>query len=144
MARYRWLSVCAVTVLAVQAYDARAQDDDDDDNDGPGGGRSITCLGELGNTRVEGDVDVVGRCRLNGTEVRGDVTMFSGGSLTARDARIRGDLEGSRADFVDLSNSRVDGRVRLDGMVGDASVIALTDVQGNVELTANRSAFEIS
>src|SRR5262249_247617 len=96
-----------------------------------------------GDTRVDGDVDVVGRCTLNGTEIRGDVTMFSGGSLTARGARIRGDLEGSRADFVDLENSRVDGRVRLDALVGGASGIGLAQVNGNVELTANRSAFEI-
>jgi len=140
MSIHRGLGVCVAAALVAHAHGARAQDGDG----GPGGGgKSITCLGELGDTRVDGDVNVVGRCTLNGTEVRGDVTMFSGGSLTAREARIRGNLEGSRADFVDLVRSRVDGRVRLEAYVGDRSVIELSEVHGNLELTANRSKLDI-
>ena len=136
----RALGICVAAALVAHAHGARAQEADG----GPGGGgKSITCQGELGDTRVDGDVNVVGRCTLNGTEVRGDVTMFSGGSLTAREARIRGNLEGSRADFVDLVRSRVDGRLRLEALVGDRSVIELTEVHGNLELTANRSKFDI-
>jgi hypothetical protein len=142
MAIHHWLGVCAVAVLALQAYDARGQDDDDDDDDdGPRG--DVTCVAEIGDVTVRGNLQVVGRCTLAGTEVRGDVTLFSGGSLTASAARIRGNLEASRADFVDIDASRIDGRVRLEELVGDRSTIELTDVGGDVELTANDSRFEV-
>ena len=139
MATYRWLGVCAVVALALQACEAGAQDDDDDD--GPRGG--VICLSVIGNTRVEGDLHVLGRCTLAGTEVRGDVTLYVGGSLTARDARIRGDLEGSRANFVDLQSSRIDGTVELEGLVGDLTTFEGSEIHGNVELTENRSELQI-
>ena len=139
MATYRWLGMCAVVALAVPAYEAGAQDDDDDD--APRGG--VFCFSAIGNTRVEGDLHILGRCTLAGTEVRGDVTLYVGGSLTARDARIRGDLEGSRADFVDLQSSRIDGSVQLEGLVGDATTFEGSEIHGNVELTANRSELQI-
>jgi hypothetical protein len=140
MATYRWLRWCAVVALAVQAYDAGAQDDD-----GPRGG--VFCASPIGSTRVEGDLHVIGRCTLAGTEVRGDVRLWVGGSLTARDARIRGDLEGSgvnsNANFVDLQSSRIDGSVELEGLVGDLTTFESSEIHGNVELTANRSELEI-
>ena len=135
MAKYCWLSTCAVAALAVGPNVARAQDE------GPRGG--VICLGAIGDTRVEGDLNVVGRCTLNGTEVRGKVTLFVAGALIARDARIRGDLEGNRADFVDLQGTRVDGKVKLDGLVGDLTSFEERELHGDVELTANRSALEI-
>jgi hypothetical protein len=137
MATYGWLGACAVTALALQACPAGAQDDDD----GPRGG--VICFSAIGNTRVEGDLHVLGRCTLAGTEVRGDVTLYVGGSLTARDARIRGDLDGSRANFVDLQSSRIDGTVQLDGLVGDLLTLEESEIHGSVELTANRSEIQI-
>ena len=136
MATYRWLGLCAVAALAVPAYPAAAQDDD-----GPRGG--VICFSAMGNTRVEGDLHVLGRCTLAGTEVRGDVRLYVGGSLTARDARIRGDLEGSRANFVDLQGSRIDGSVELEGLVGDSTTFEGSEIHGNVELTANRSELHL-
>jgi hypothetical protein len=100
-------------------------------------------LGEIGDRRVDGSLLIVGSCTLAGTEVRGDVTLFAGGSLTTREARIRGDLEGSRANFVDLEGSRIDGAVQLDEFVGDLSRIEDTEIHGNVELTDNQSELEI-
>ena len=102
MATNRWLCACAVAALALQAHDASAQD-------------NVNCLAEIGDVVVRGDLQVVGKCTLAGTDVRGNVTLFAGGSLTARAARIRGNLEAradSRADFVDIDGSRVDGNVR--------------------------------
>jgi len=138
MAKDCWLCACAVATLALQAYEARAQNEG---NEAPKGG--VICLGAIGDTRVEGDLDVVGRCTLNGTEVRGKVTLFAAGALVARNARIRGDLEGSRADFVDLQRSRIDGKVMLDELVGDLTTFEDSELHGDVELTANRSALEI-
>ena len=47
--------------------------------------------GRVVDVTVNGDLNVVGGCTLNGTEVRGKVKLFVGGSLTARDAQIDGD-----------------------------------------------------
>jgi hypothetical protein len=139
MGKYRWLGMSAVLALAV-AGAARAQDDDDDE-----GGRSgnVDCRGELGDIDVDGDLNVAGRCVLNGTDVHGDVKLFSGGSLTARNAHIRGKLEASRADFVDIERTRIDHEVQLEELVGDLSSIELSDLRRDVELTGNRSRLEI-
>jgi hypothetical protein len=142
MATHHWLGAWAVAVLALHPYDASAQRDDDDD----GPRRNVTCVGELGAVTVDANLEVSGRCTLAGTEVLGHVTLFGGGSLTARGARIDGDLETrerDRADFVDIDGSRIGGNVRLAALVGDESSIALTEVEGNVALTANDSRFEI-
>src|SRR5262245_3306102 len=128
MALYRWFCACAVATLGLQGTQADAQ---------------VICLGQLGNTTVNGDLNVVGGCTLNGTEVRGKVRLFVGGSLTARDARINGDLEGDRANFVDIDKSRIDGKVKLEELVGDVSVIQETEVNRDVELTANRTRLEL-
>jgi hypothetical protein len=146
MAPYRWLGTSTVLVaaLALHAYDVRAQDDDDDDGGGRGNGDGqATCLSTLGSDRVDADLQIVGRCTLLGTDVRGNVTIFSGGSLTARSARIRGSLAGSRADFVDIEGSRIDGTVQLDELVGDTIRIEGTEVREDVDLTRNRSRLEI-
>jgi hypothetical protein len=127
-----------LVALAVNGYAANAQDDDDD---GPRGG--VICFSVIGDTRVEGDLHVLGRCTLAGSEVRGDVRLYVGGSLTARDARIRGDLDGSRANFVDLQSSRIDGSVELEGLVGDLITFEESEIHGDVELTANRSELQI-
>src|SRR5262245_32385086 len=134
MAKYRWLGRCALIALALQAYAASAQET-------PRGG--VICVGGIGYTRVEGDLNVGGRCTLTGTEVRGKVTLFVAGALIARDARIRGDLEGTRADFVDLQGTRIDGKVKLEGLVGDLITFEESELHGEVELTTNRSALEI-
>jgi hypothetical protein len=128
--------VCAVATLALQGNRADAQEDG-----GPRG--NVICLGELGDTTVNGDLNVVGRCTLNSTEVRGKVRMFVGGSLTAREARIDGDLEGDRANFVDIDRSRIEGKVKLEELVGDVSTIKETEVGRDVELTANRTRLEL-
>jgi hypothetical protein len=145
MGKYRGLGLYACAALAAHAGAALGQDDDDDDDGGGGGRRSgeITCVAELGAVTVNGNVNVVGRCTLSGTDVRGNVTLFSGGSLRARTARIRGNLEGNRADFVDIERTRIDGEVQLEELVGDLSAIELSDVRGNVQLTGNRSRLEI-
>jgi hypothetical protein len=142
MGKYLWLGLCAGGILAAQPAAVHAQDDDDDFS-APTGGRDVNCRSELGSERIDGDLQVTGRCTLSGTDVRGNVTLFAGGSLTAREAHIRGNLEANRADFVILERSRVDGVLRLTELVGDESVIDRTDVRRDLELTANRSRLEL-
>ena len=137
MANHYWLGMC-LAALSLHAFEAPAQSNDERRRRG-----DVTCVTQLGDLEVEGNLQVPGSCTLNGTEIRGNVTLFSGGSLTARSGRIRGNLEGSRANFVDLERTQIDGNVQLDGLVGDLSTIELTDVHGDVELTANRTRLEI-
>jgi hypothetical protein len=97
----RWI-VCGV--VAFQGFCLSAQD--------------VTCTTSLTTREIRGNLNVPARCQLTGTEVRGNVTLFSGGSLIARDVRILGNLEGSRADFVNIDDSFIDGNLRLQEFVG--------------------------
>lgn len=92
---------------------------------------------------IRRNLDIVARCELTNVEIRGNVTLFAGGSLIARDVHIRGNLDGDRADFVDLDDSRIDGHVRLAELVGDLSKIESTEVGRDVDLTGNRSRLEL-
>jgi hypothetical protein len=126
MAARRWLG----TIVAVSfASGVAAQDAD--------------CANGLDDDEVEGNLNIAVPCTLAGTEVSGNVTIYAGGSLTARDARIRGNLEARRANFVDLSGSRVDGNIRLEELVGDRTTLDDSDIRGNVSLIDNRSLLEV-
>jgi hypothetical protein len=138
MRTYRLLFASLLAAAALHGRGAQAQDDGEDSDE-----RDATCTAGFDRGRVNGTLNVVGRCQLTRADVRGDVILFAGGSLIARGGRIRGSLEGSRADFVDLDDVRVDGNVSLQELVGDSSNIESSDIRGNVVLTGNRSRFEI-
>jgi|SRR5688572_6336376 hypothetical protein len=143
MAINQWLGACAVVALALHTYAANAQRNDDDDDDER---VNLPCSTELGAVLVEANLQITGKCTLAGTEVDGNVTLFSGGSLTARAARIGGNLEATaenRADFVDIDSSRIEGNLRLEELVGDNSSISATEVRRDVVLMGNQSYFEI-
>jgi len=125
MASFRSLGACGFIAFCLHTHVASAQ----------GGG----CLPAL----LGGNLSVVGRCELEDTEIRGNVTLFAGGSLTARNVRIRGNLQGERADFVDMQGSTVEGKVDLKEFVGDLTTFEQTEVLGDVNLTNNRSRLEI-
>ena len=123
------VGACAIAAFGLHASNASAQDSN--------------CLLDIGGVIVRGNVLIATSCELTGTEVRGNVILFAGGSLIARNVRIRGRLEGSRADFLDMEKSRVDGPITLEEMVGDLSTIELSDLRGDVLLAGNRSRLEI-
>src|SRR5512134_1254713 len=75
------VGACALAAFAVHACNASAQDSN--------------CLLDIGAVTVSGNVLIATSCELTGTEVRGNVILFAGGSLIARNVRIRGRLEGS-------------------------------------------------
>jgi hypothetical protein len=139
MRNYRGLFSAVLAAVVLQGQCANAQDDDDDRDRG----RNSNCTSNLGDVEQRGTLNVTGRCQLRGAEVRGDVIIFAGGSLVASDTRIRGSLEASRADFVELEGVRVDRNVSLQELVGDSSRIDSSDLRGSVVLTSNRSRFEI-
>lgn len=138
-----WKHCLLFSVLAASALQAPAYAQDDDDDDDGGDGRNSDCSRIIGDVTVRGRLNVTARCELSGTEIRGDVIVFAGGSLIARGARIRGNLEASRADFVELDQVRIDRNVSLQELVGDSSTIEDSDLRGSVVLTSNRSRFEI-
>ena len=129
MLHYRWLPSSALVASTLHAFCAAAQ--------------GSHCTSALGEVEVRGNLDITSRCELTGTSVRGNVTLFSGGSLIASDVNIRGSLVARRADFVAIEDSEIDGNVTLDELVGDNSSIENTEIDGNASLTSNRSALEI-
>jgi MYXO-CTERM domain-containing protein len=115
---------------------------------GSGGGNGtidgdVNCPPELGRVTVDGNVQVTGACRLEGTIVKGNVLLYAGGSLVARDGVIDGNIQAAQADFVDVSRVTVKGSIQLDDLVGDLSMIRGTDVDGNIQLNGNRSVLEV-
>lgn len=103
----------------------------------------IPCGPNLGEVIVDGNVLVSTPCRLDGTTVKGNVLLYAGGSLVARDASIEGSIQGDTADFIDVENSRVNGNIQLDGLVGDLSTMTQTRVGGSIQLNDNRSALVV-
>jgi cytoskeletal protein CcmA (bactofilin family) len=112
-----------------------------------GGGGTISgdvyCPPNLGAVTVDGNVLITSACRLDGTRVKGNVLLYSGGSLVGRSVRVEGNIQAERADFVDVEASRVVGDIQLDGLVGDRGRVAGNDVGGNIQLKDNRSRLEV-
>jgi hypothetical protein len=119
---------------------------------GPGGGSTggtgtidgdINCPPDLGRVTVDGNVLVSSACRLEGTVVKGNVLLYSGGSLIARDALVVGNIQAERADFIDVERVTVKGNIQLDDMVGDVNKIRVSGVDGSIQLNGNRSTLEV-
>lgn len=145
MRNYRGLFSVVAAVL-LQCHYVAAQDGEDNDEGGKGDkrdARDLNCTSTRSDVELRGTLNVTARCQLIGSDVRGDVIIFAGGSLLARDTRIRGSIEASRADFVELVGVRVDRNVSLRELVGDSSRIESSDLRGSVALTSNRSRFAI-
>lgn len=125
-ARY-WLTLNLAAAAAV--FPARADD--------------VHCPPGLGNVTVDGNVLITARCVLDGTTVIGNVHLYSGGSLIATNARIDGNIQAERADFIDVTATHVGGSIQLDELVGDRSVVEGSEIGGSVQLKANRSRLEL-
>lgn len=120
--------------------------------DGSGGGSGggtgaidgdVNCPPNLGRVTVDGNVLVTAACRLDGTVVKGNLLLYSGGSLVARDARVDGNIQADRADYIDVARVTVKGNIQLDDMVGDLSEIRGSGVDGNIQLVGNRATLEV-
>ena len=129
MPNRHWLHTVVLIAIGLPALRASAQD--------------VDCIGNHGIGLIRGDLRVAASCRLAGTMVTGKVILFEGGSLTARDALIFGDVEGKRANFVDIEDSFISGHLRIEEFVGDSSIVQGTEIGSNAEFRNNQSHLEI-
>ena len=131
MARDGSLGLSGFALLALYTHCADAQ--------------NINCLfhGDEADHQIQGDVEIAIPCTLTNVEIDGDVIVFAGGSLVANDVWIKGNLYTSRADFIDMEHSVIDGNVRLEELVGDETSIESTNIDGDILLARNRSRLEI-
>lgn len=125
------LSTFLATLLAVTAMSAPSRAED------------VNCPPGLGATTIDGNVLVTGICELNGTVVIGNVFVYSGGSLTSRNARIDGNIQADDAGDILVEDSFVGGSIQLDRLVGDDASIVNSEVIGSVQLNDNRSALRV-
>ena len=112
----------------------------------PGGATiqgDVYCPPHLGAVTVDGNVLVTAACSLEGTRVKGNVLLYSGGSLVARDALIDGNVQAEFSNFVNVERTRVIGSIQLNGLVGDFSRMANNLVDGNIQLKDNRARVEV-
>ena len=104
----------------------------------------VHCPPGIGSVSIDGNVLVVsGNCRLDGTTVKGNVKLYSGGALVATGTTIDGNIQADDADYVDVRDSAIDGDIQLDGLVGDSSRMVGNRVDGNIQLDDNRSALQV-
>jgi hypothetical protein len=124
--------VVFATVTALAAISAPVLADD------------VRCPRNLGRVTIDGNVRVSAPCRLEGTTVKGNVHLYAGGSLIARDAKIEGNIQAENANSVDAADTHVNGSIQLDNLVGGPSVITRSTIGGNIQLKSNRSRLEVA
>jgi len=101
------------------------------------------CPPDFGAVTVDGNILIAAPCRLDGTYVKGNVHLYSGGSLVAVNATIEGSIQAEGSDYIDVNNTRVIGNIQLDDLVGDVSNVRNSDIGGSIQLKSNRSRLEI-
>ena len=100
----------------------------------------VTCPPNLGNVTIDGNVLVTsGACELQGTRVIGNVHVYPGGALVATGASIDGSIQAEGAIDVNVDQTRVNGSIQLDNLVGEYSSITRSRVGGSIQLVSNRS-----
>ncbi len=96
------------------------------------------CPPNRGAVTIDGNIVVKGICNLNGTKVKGNVLVYSGGNLTATGVRVDGNIQAENANAVSVKSSYIDGDIQLDGLRGSPSWIVNNTVKGNIQMKSNR------
>lgn len=148
-----------------QCYDMADMDETDDMNDEEMVymGDDYECTEELGAVVVDDlYVPMNTTCTLNDTEVRGDISVYEGGSLFAYAVRVEGDIEAEYAKQVEIhpdsyvggdiefkeggalliSSVRVMGDIEVEESYGEITIID-SDIQGNVQIEENTGAVTV-
>jgi len=103
----------------------------------------VDCTGELGEITVDGNVLVAAPCELTGTIVKGNIELFEGGALTARNVDVVGNIQAANAASADVTDSTIGGSVQLDDLTGEIAV-ARNDITGSIQVVGNWSAIGIA
>lgn len=103
----------------------------------------VDCPPNLGAVTIDGNVLIAAACEMDGTTVKGNVLLYAGGSLVARDIHVDGNVQADNAFDVDIVDSDIDGSVQLDELVGDGSRVSGTEIDGNIQLKDNRNPLSI-
>jgi hypothetical protein len=101
------------------------------------------CPPNRGAVTIDGDIVVKGICNLNGTKVKGNVKIYSGGTLTATGVRVDGNIQAENANTVSVKSSYIDGDIQLDNLKGSPSTIVNNTVKGNIQLKSNRRSVAV-
>ncbi|MCF7992463.1 MAG: hypothetical protein K9M02_18640 [Thiohalocapsa sp.] len=100
----------------------------------------VYCPKNLGAVTIDDDVIVDnGLCRMEGTTVKGNIKIYSGGALVARNVEVDGNVQADGGRFVRVIRSDVGGDIQLEGVHGDVSRVARSTVGGNVQYDSNSS-----
>jgi len=103
----------------------------------------VDCPPDLGAVEIDGNVLVAAPCVMTDTVVKGNVHLYEGGSLIARNVSIDGNIQAENAFEVDVTDSEIGGSIQLDDLVGDVTRIENNFVDGNIQLKANRPALDV-
>lgn len=98
----------------------------------------VYCPPSLGPVTIDDNVVVVGKCVLNGTQVKGNVLVQHNGALTVRDARIEGNIQADGGIYVRVLRTNVGGDIQLEGVSGEVSRVQRSSIGGNLQLDNNR------
>ncbi len=98
----------------------------------------VYCPPNLGSITIDDNVIVRGQCLLDGTRVKGNVLVQSGGALTARNAHIDGNLQADGGIYVRVNRTSVGGDIQLEGVFREESRIQRSSIGGNLQLDNNR------
>ena len=108
------------------------------------------CDGVFSGGSFEDDVAVPdgATCTLDGTRVKGNLKVLSGGALVATGARLRNDLQAKEARYLQILNTRIAGNVQLDATSdvppsAAANQVCGSKIGGDLQLVENRAPFEI-
>lgn len=103
------------------------------------------CPPNRGAVTIDGNIIVSRACTLNGTYVKGNVLVDSGGSLRAIGARIDGNIQGKDAVTVTVTDTQVDGDIQLENLRGKRpSSVTGSLINGNIQLKGNRQSVTIA
>jgi len=125
-------SICTAVALACLGFSSSALAD-------------RNCSGTIGPVTIDDNVVVQNAsCTLNGTMVKGNVLVNSGGRLTTLGAQIEGSIQAKDAVSITVEpNTFVDGDIQLENM-SRTSKVTYSEVTGNIQLKYNRQAVTVN
>jgi hypothetical protein len=102
------------------------------------------CSGTIGPVTIDDNVVVQNaRCTLNGTIVKGNVLVYSGGRLRTLGAQIEGSIQAKDAVSVTVEpNTFVEGDIQLENLSG-TSKVTYSNVAGSIQLKHNRQTVTV-